>query len=100
MIRVETWIRPHQIHAMKVALRDSGASGFTASDVSVLSAEAGVPSRVCVKLEAIVHDDRIERLLAELARAGRPVGTGEIWLVRVVRAVRIGSGAIDEAAIA
>jgi len=39
-------------------------------------------------------------LLAGLARARRPVGTGEIWLVRVVRAVRIGSGAIDEAAIA
>ena len=100
MIRVEAWIRPHQIDAMKAALRDAGASGVTASDVTVLSSAAGGVRGSCTKLEAVVHDERVERVLQELQRASRPAGGGcEVWLTRVEQAVRIRTGEIDEAAI-
>src|SRR5215470_7633701 len=100
MIRVEAWIRPHQVDVIKAAMRDAGASGVTASDASVFST-APVGARVpYTRLETVVHDELVERVLAEIARASRPSGTGEIWLTRVAQAVRIRTGEIDEAAIA
>ena len=41
MIRVEAWIRPHEIDGMKDALRDAGASGVTATDVTRVATSPG-----------------------------------------------------------
>ncbi len=85
---------------MKKALRDAGASGETACDVTLIATAPGAPRWSCTKLETVVHDDLVERVVAAIVRATKPAHpTAEIWLTRVAMAVRIRTGEIDEAAI-
>jgi nitrogen regulatory protein PII len=99
MIRVEAWIRPFEIDLMKEALRDAGASGVTACDVTEIATAPGAPRWSTTRLETVVHDDLVERVVAAITRSTRPSHSTEIWLTRVAVAVRIRTGEIDEAAI-
>ena len=100
MVRVEAWIRPFEIDVMKEALRDAGASGVTATDVTRIATAPAAARWSGSKLETVVHEDLVERVVAAIARATKPShSTAEIWLTRVASAVRIRTGEIDEAAI-
>jgi nitrogen regulatory protein PII len=100
MVRIEACIRPFEIDVFKEALRDAGISGVTACDVTVIATAPGAPRWSWTRLDTVVHDDLVERVVAAITRATKPAhSTAEIWLTRVAMAVRIRTGEIDEAAI-
>jgi len=110
--RVETLIRPEQLEAANKALRDAGVSGVTATEVLTVTPEQGETIRyrgveyerglvARVKLEVVVHDDLVERVITAVlrtARTGYP-DDGEILVVPIENAVRIRTYEIAEAAI-
>jgi nitrogen regulatory protein PII len=111
MKRIEAFVKPHQIEAVKYALRDAGASGLTATEVVGL----GHPGDECaesyraqrieraprLKLEIVVHDDLVERVIEAIYRTVRPDPDRDrdILVLPVAEAFRIRTGEIDEAAI-
>ena len=105
-------IKPFKLDEVKTALRDAGVVGMTVSEVRGFGRQGGhtetyrgteyqidfVPK---VRLEAVVDDDDVHRvidLIAENARSGK-IGDGKIWVTQVERVVRIRTGEEGVAAI-
>lgn len=108
MKKVEVTVLPHQVEIAKEAILRGGASGMTMSEVASWSrlrsgAAGGLEhaSGPGVKLELVVHDDLLDRVVDNLLRAlqqRRPVD-GEILASGVDEALRIRTGEVDEAAV-
>ena len=98
-------IKPFKLDEVKTALRSAGVDGMTVSEVRGFGRQGGhtetyrgteyqidfVPK---VRLEAVVDDDAVERvidLIAESARSGK-IGDGKIWVTNVESIVRIRTG--------
>ncbi len=98
-------IKPFKLDEAKTALRDAGVVGMTVSEVRGFGRQGGhtetyrgteyqidfVPK---VRLEAIVDDDDVHRvidLITESARSGK-IGDGKIWVTHVEEVVRIRTG--------
>jgi len=98
-------IKPFKLDEVKTALRSAGVEGMTVSEVRGFGRQGGhtetyrgteyqidfVPK---VRLEAVVDDDAVERvidLIAESARSGK-IGDGKIWVTNVEAIVRIRTG--------
>lgn len=105
-------IKPHALDAVKTAVKDSGASGMTVTDVSGFGRQGGhsetyrgaeyqvdfVPK---VKVEIVVASDDAERVALEIQKAASTgsIGDGKIWLTSVDRLLRIRTGEMGDDAL-
>ena len=98
-------IKPHQLEPVKEALEAFGVQGMTVSEASGYGRQRGhsevyrgaeyqidfVPK---VRIEAVVADDDVARVMEVLAAAARSgkIGDGKIWVTHVDSIVRIRTG--------
>jgi nitrogen regulatory protein PII len=105
MKKIEAIIKPFKLDDVKDALHDAGVSGITVSEVKGFGRQKGhtelyrgaeyvvdfIPK---VKIEVVVEDDQVERVIEAIenaARTGR-IGDGKIFVIPVEQAVRIRTG--------
>ena len=98
-------VKPHMLDAVKDALRESGVSGLTVTEVKGFGRQGGhtetyrgaeykidfVPK---VKIEVLCDSgeaEKIAEVIAGSARTGK-IGDGKIWIAAIDRAVRIRTG--------
>ena len=105
MKKVEAIIRPDRLQAVQDALDSLGISGLTVTDVVgcgsqrgytevYRGARANISLQRKVKVEAVVPDASVDRVVAGMADAARTgeVGDGKIFILPVDDAIRIRSG--------
>lgn len=105
-------VKPHMLEDVKAALREAGVEGMTVSEAAGFGRQRGhvevyrgaeyqvdlVPK---ARLELLVTDDDVDRLLrviTESARTGR-IGDGKIWVTTVESVVRVRTGERDSEAV-
>jgi len=112
MKKVEAIIKPFKLDDVKEALHEVGVSGITVTEAKGFGRQKGhtelyrgaeyvVDFLPKVKLEVVVEDgivDRVVEAIANAAKTGR-IGDGKIFVMPVEKAVRIRTGELDEAAI-
>jgi nitrogen regulatory protein P-II 1 len=112
MQRIEAIIKPFKLEDAKDALAAIGVDGITVTEVKghgkqkghtelYRGAEYVVDMLPKVKLDLVVADDRVEKVLETLADAcktGR-IGDGKIFVSQIQDALRIRTGERGEAAI-
>ena len=112
MKKVEAIIKPFKLDDVKEALHEVGVSGITVTEAKGFGRQKGhtelyrgaeyvVDFLPKVKLEVVVEDgivDRVVEAISGAARTGR-IGDGKIFVIAVEKAVRIRTGELDEAAI-
>jgi nitrogen regulatory protein P-II 1 len=103
--KIEAIIKPFRLDEVKDALDEAGVLGMTISEVKGIGRQKGktelyrgaeyvvdfIPK---LKLEVVVKDDMVERVvdaIAGAARSGR-IGDGKIFVLKVDDAVRIRTG--------
>jgi nitrogen regulatory protein P-II 1 len=98
-------IKPHMLDEVKDALRTAGVQGITVSEVKGFGRQGGhtetyrgaeykvdfVPK---VKLEIVVDEPDVDRVVTAIAEAARTdkIGDGKIWVTTVGQLVRIRTG--------
>jgi nitrogen regulatory protein P-II 1 len=106
--KIEAVIKPFKLDEVKEALHEVGVSGITVTEAKGLGhtelyrgAEYVVDFLPKVKLEVVVDDDQVERVvdaITNAARTGR-IGDGKIFVSPIEMAVRIRTGERDSDAI-
>ncbi len=110
--KVETIIKPFKLEEVKEALGVVGIQGITVTEVKGFGRQKGhkelyrgaeyvVEFLPKVKLEVVVHDDKVEAVVSAITKAaatGR-IGDGKIFVVPVQDAVRIRTGETGDAAV-
>jgi nitrogen regulatory protein PII len=105
MKKVEAIIKPFKLDDVKDALHDAGVSGITVTEVKGFGRQKGhtelyrgaeyvVDFLPKVKIEVVVEDDQVDRVLEAIensARTGR-IGDGKIFVLDVEQAVRVRTG--------
>ena len=105
MKKIEAIIKPFKLDDVKDALHDAGVSGITVSEVKGFGRQKGhtelyrgaeyvVDFLPKVKIEVVVEDDQVDRVVEAIegaARTGR-IGDGKIWTVPVEDVVRVRTG--------
>jgi len=98
-------IKPFKLDEVKTALREAGVVGMTLTEVRGFGRQGGhtetyrgaeyqidfVPK---TKIELVVDDDQVDRLvdlLVESARSGK-IGDGKVWVTPIDTLVRIRTG--------
>ena len=112
MKKIEAIIKPFKLDEVKEALHEVGVSGITVTEAKGFGRQKGhtelyrgaeyvVDFLPKVKLEIVVPDDLVERVVEAIANAAQTgrIGDGKIFVVPVERAVRIRTGEHDEAAL-
>ena len=105
-------IKPFKLDEVKDALKAAGIVGITVTEVRGFGRQGGhtetyrgaeyhidfVPK---VKLEILVDDDDVDRIVDVIADAGRTdkIGDGKIWVTAVDSIVRIRTGELGADAI-
>ena len=98
-------VKPFKVDDVKAALKDAGVAGVTVSEVQGFGRQRGhtevyrgaeytvdfVPK---VRVELLVDDADIERLLEAVVTAARTgkIGDGKVWVTRVEQVIRIRTG--------
>ncbi len=112
MKKVEAVIKPFKLDEVKEALHEIGVSGITVTEAKGFGRQKGhtelyrgaeyiVDFLPKVRLEVVVDDGLVERVveaIASAARTGR-IGDGKIFVTPVERAIRIRTGETDLDAI-
>jgi nitrogen regulatory protein P-II 1 len=110
--KVEAVIKPFKLDEVKEALHDVGVSGITVTEAKGFGRQKGhtelyrgaeyvVDFLPKVKLEVVVDDDQVDRVVEAItnsARTGR-IGDGKIFVSPIEMAVRIRTGERDSDAI-
>ena len=105
MQKVEAIIKPFKLDEVKEALNGSGIQGITVSEVKGFGRQKGhtelyrgaeyvVDFLPKIKLEVVVQDDQVDRVITaiqEAANTGR-IGDGKIFVAPIGDAVRIRTG--------
>ena len=105
MKKIEAIIRPFKLEDVKIALVNAGIVGMTVSEVRGFGRQKGQVERYRgseftveflqkLKLEIVVDDDQVDRLvdlLVESARSGK-IGDGKVWVTPVEQLIRIRTG--------
>ena len=102
MIKVEAIIQNSKLDSVKEALHEIGAEGMTVLEVRGHGRQKGhtefyrgreytvdlIPK---IKLELVLPDDMVEKVVQAIANAARTgkIGDGKIFLTRVDEAIRI-----------
>lgn len=112
MKKIEAIIQPHKLEEVKEALAGAGVDGLTILEVHGHGRQKGhtetyrgheykVDVRPKIKLELIVGDSQLERVvnvIADSAKTGK-IGDGKIFVLTVEEAVRIRTGETGVAAL-
>ena len=112
MKKIESVIKPFKLEEVKEALNELGVSGMTVSEVKGFGRQKGhtelyrgteytldfLPK---VKIEVIVPDDLVEKVIEAVSAAARTgkIGDGKIFVLPVEEVVRIRTGEKGEKAI-
>lgn len=113
MKKIEAIIRPEKLLDVKQALDDLGFHGLTITQVTGRGAQRGVVHQgrggetVTVdilpktKLEVVVPDTAVERVIEAIIRSARTgtIGDGKIFVLPVEEAVRVRTGERGDVAI-
>jgi len=112
MNKIEAIIKPFKLDEVKDALAEIGIQGMTVSEVKGFGRQKGqtevyrgseytvdfVPK---IKLEIVVADDAVERVvkvIQETAKTGK-IGDGKIFVWAIDKVVRIRTAELNEAAV-
>jgi len=112
MKKVEAIIKPFKLEEVKEALNALGIQGMTVSEVKGFGRQKGhtelyrgaeyiVDFLPKVKIEVVVKDEILEKVLeavSEAAKTGR-IGDGKIFVIPVEDTIRIRTGETGEEAI-
>ncbi len=98
-------VKPFKLDDVKEALSEAGVSGMTVSEVQGFGRQAGhtevyrgaeyrvdfIPK---VRIEVLVDDAQLDRVVDTIAEAGRTgrIGDGKIWVTRAEQVLRIRTG--------
>ncbi len=112
MKKIEAIIRPEKVNIVKEALEELGYPGMTVTEVKGHGIQKGVTEmwrgRVFkvdllskVKMEIVVTDADVDRLVQAIAKEARTgnIGDGKIFISSVEDAVRIRTGEAGEKAV-
>lgn len=113
MKKIEAIIKPFKLEEVKEALAGVGIQGLTVSEVKGFGRQKGhkelyrgaeyvVEFLPKVKLEIVITDDKLERVVDAILKAastGR-IGDGKIFIMPVEDAIRIRTGESGEVALA
>ena len=105
-------IKPFKLDDVKAGLKEAGVQGITVTEVQGFGRQAGhtevyrgaeyqidfVPK---VKLEVVVDDGDVDRILEVVASSARTdkIGDGKVWVTDVGQIVRIRTGELGPDAI-
>jgi nitrogen regulatory protein PII len=112
MRMIEAIIKPFKLDDVRNALNELGVQGLTVTEAKGFGRQKGhtelyrgaeytvdlVPK---LKLEILVHDDQVERVVEAVSTAAATgkIGDGKIFVVRVEDAIRIRTGERGDASI-
>jgi nitrogen regulatory protein P-II 1 len=110
--KIEAIIKPFKLDEVKEALQEVGVSGITVTEAKGFGRQKGhtelyrgaeyvVDFLPKVKLEVVVADNQVDRVVEAIAAAAQTgrIGDGKIFVMPIERAVRIRTGELDEAAL-
>jgi nitrogen regulatory protein P-II 1 len=110
--KVEAVIKPFKLDEVKEALHEVGVSGITVTEAKGFGRQKGhtelyrgaeyvVDFLPKVRLEIVVDDDQVDRVVEAIATAARTgrIGDGKIFVSAIESAVRIRTGERDSDAI-
>lgn len=112
MKKITAIVKPFRLDEVKDALKGAGVEGMTISEVQGFGRQGGhtetyrgteyrvdfVPK---VKLEAVVADDDVDRVVDAIVGAARTdkIGDGKVWVTNVESVIRIRTGERDNDAV-
>ncbi len=112
MKKIEAVIKPFKLDEVKEALHEVGVSGITVTEAKGFGRQKGhtelyrgaeyvVDFLPKVRLEVVVDDDQVDRVVEAIANAARTgrIGDGKIFVSAIEGAVRIRTGERDSDAI-
>jgi nitrogen regulatory protein P-II 1 len=112
MKKVEAIIKPFKLDEVREALSEVGVTGLTVTEVKGFGRQKGhtelyrgaeyvVDFLPKVKVEIVVADGSVERVLEAIVKAARTgkIGDGKIFVTNVEHVVRIRTGESNEAAV-
>jgi nitrogen regulatory protein P-II 1 len=112
MQKIEAIIQPSRLDAVKDALIEIGVEGMTILEARGHGRQKGhtefyrgreytVDLLPKVKLELVVHDDAVEKVIDAIAAAARTghIGDGKIFVSRIDEAIRIRNDERGETAL-
>ena len=112
MKKIEAIIKPFKLDEVKEALSEVGVSGITVTEAKGFGRQKGhtelyrgaeyiVDFLPKVRLEVVVDDGQVDRVLEAIASAARTgrIGDGKIFVTDVMAAIRIRTGERDLDAI-
>jgi len=110
--KIEAVIKPFKLDEVKEALHEIGVSGITVTEAKGFGRQKGhtelyrgaeyvVDFLPKVRLEIVVDDDQVDRVIETIANAARTgrIGDGKIFVSTIESAVRIRTGERDSDAI-
>jgi nitrogen regulatory protein P-II 1 len=110
--KIEAVIKPFKLDEVKEALHEVGVSGITVTEAKGFGRQKGhtelyrgaeyvVDFLPKVRLEVVIDDDQVERVVEAIANAARTgrIGDGKIFVSAIESAVRIRTGERDSDAI-
>ena len=112
MKKIEAIIKPFKLDEVKEALHEIGVSGITVTEARGFGRQKGhtelyrgaeyvVDFLPKVKLETVVADDQVDRVVEAISAAAQTgrIGDGKIFVTNIDRALRIRTGETDEEAL-
>jgi nitrogen regulatory protein P-II 1 len=112
MKKVEAIIKPFKLDEVREALAEAGVTGLTVTEVKGFGRQRGhtelyrgaeyvVDFLPKTKVEMIVSENQVERVLEAIIKAARTgkIGDGKIFVSSVEQVVRIRTGETGDAAI-
>ena len=112
MKKIEAVIKPFKLEDVKEALAQAGITGMTVSDVKGYGRQQGhselyrgaeyvVDFLPKIKLEVVVGDEQLEKVLSTITEAAKTgkIGDGKIFVTNIEKVIRIRTGEQDDDAI-
>jgi nitrogen regulatory protein P-II 1 len=113
MKKIEAIIRPEKLNEVKQALDDMGIHGMNVIHITGRGAQRGIvhqgragqPVTVDmlpkIKLEVVVRDGAVERVIEAIIAAARTgnIGDGKIFVIPVEEAIRVRTGERGDVAV-
>ena len=113
MQKIEAIIRPEKLDGVKDALAAAGVTGLNIVHVTGRGVQKGivhmgrggesyeVDMLPKVKVEVVVADDQVDRLVSTICQAAKTgrIGDGKIFVIPVADAIRVRTGERGDAAL-